>query len=239
MKTKTFLFGQALIPAKGALGLSLSLALSMASCDQPMLDLPGDPLEQSQQARGPDYGFDHDGIIDNIGDIFKDGRQVPPAEGERLHSCGKLRYETFVRILDSRGVNVGNTDPNSVGGLLKRAQPVWGLANFPGRTPETTRNTTSSLVSMEDIAVAIGEELVQPTNAEVAWTAGACKGEKLFDDKSCNRDGFGCLLGMTPTDRQIDLCNNMVSDVSTGISDEITRKRLTVAAMVGVAYLCD
>lgn len=224
------------------LGLALSLPLTLAplsSCEQPMLDLPGDPLADSQQERGPDYGIDHDGIIGDIGDVFKDGRQVPPAEGEKLHSCGKLRYETFVKILASRGINTGNTDPNSVGGLLKRAQPVWGQANFAGRIPETTRNSTSSLVSLEDIAIAMAEELVLPTNAEGAWMSGDCMGEKLFDDKSCNRDGFACLLGVTPTQRQLDLCNKMVTDVSTGISDEITRKRLTVAAMSGVTNLCD
>lgn len=233
--TKTFAFGHCL---GAALGLALSLT-SLPSCEQPMLDLPGDPLEGSQQERGPEYGIDHDGIIGDIGDVFKDGRQVPPAEGEKLHSCGKIRYETFVKILSSRGINTGNTDPNSVGGLLKRAQPVWGQANFAGRIAETTRNSTSSLVSLEDITIAVAEELILPTNAEGLWASGDCMGEKLFDDKSCNRDGFACLLGVSPTQRQLDLCNKMVADVSTGISDEITRKRLTVAAMTGVAYLCD
>lgn len=233
--TKTFL---------SSLGMSGALALAMsmtASCEQPMIELPGDPLSQAQQQRGPDYGFDHDDILDNVGDVFKDGRQVPPAEGEKLHSCGKLRYESFTQILKSRGLNTGNADPNSVGGLVKRAQPVWGVANFIGRVPESTRNSTSSLVSLEDIAVAIGEELVTMANPEGTWPAmsGACSGEKLFDGSNCNRDGFSCLLGAAPSQRQLDLCNSMVKSTDTGVMDEITRKRLTVAALVGTVYLCD
>jgi len=230
--TKTFLL---------SLGLGSALSLGLASCEQPMIELPGDPLSESQQARGPDYGFDHDDILGNVGDVFKDGRQVPPADGEKLHSCGKLRYETFSEILKGRGLNTGNGDPNSVGGLIKRAQPVWGVASFIGRVPEATRNSTSSLVSLEDIAVAVGEELVTMTNSEGLWPAmsGACAGEKLFDGMTCNRDGFACLLGATPSQRQLELCNSMVKSTDTGVMDEITRKRLTVAALVGTTYLCD
>jgi hypothetical protein len=224
-----------------SLGLGSALTLGFTSCEQPMIELPGDPLSESQQARGPDYGIDHDDILGNVGDVFKDGRQVPPAIGERLHSCGKLRYESVLDILKSRGLNIGNGDPNSVGGLVKRAQPVWGVANFIGRVPESTRNSTSSLVSLEDIAVAMGEELISMTNLEGAWPAmsGACSGEKLFDGMTCNRDGFACLLGATPSQRQLELCNSMVKSTDTGVTDELTRKRLTVAALVGTVYLCD
>ena len=54
-----------------------------------------------------------------------------------------------------------------------------------------------------------------------------------------SRDGLACLLGATPTDRQMDLCNNMTSDTAAGVSDELVRKRLAVAAIAGVAFLCD
>lgn len=230
--TKTFLL---------SLGLGSALSLGLTSCEQPMIEPPGDPLTEAQQARGPDYGINHDDILGNVGDVFKDGRQVPPAIGEQLHSCGKLRYETFIDVLKSRGLNTGNGDPNSVGGLVRRAQPVWGVASFIGRVPESTRNSTSSLVSLEDIAVAVGEELISMANSEGLWPAmsGACAGEKLFDGMTCNRDGFACLLGATPSQRQLELCNSMVKSTDTGVMDEITRKRLTVAALVGTVYLCD
>jgi hypothetical protein len=222
-----------------SIAAALGFCLPAVSCDQPTNTPPGDPLDEAQQARGADYGFDHEGVIDDIGDVFKDGRQVPPSEGEKLHSCGKLRYKTFVKILSSRGANMGSTDGNSVAGLLKRAQPVWGVANYAGRMPETTRNSTSSLVSLEDIALALSEELVTQANPEGSFSGGACMGEKLFAGRACSRDGFACLLGISPTQRQLDLCNNMVADTGTGVSDELTRKRLATAALVGVTYLCD
>ena len=65
-----------------SLGLSLVAALGLASCDSAQIDLPVDPLLLPQQERGPDYGLDHDEILDNVGDIFKDGRQLTQAEGE-------------------------------------------------------------------------------------------------------------------------------------------------------------
>lgn len=221
------------------LGLSLAATLGLVSCDSPQIELPVDPQLLTQQERGPDYGLDHDDILDNVGDIFKDGRQLTAAEGEKLHSCGKLRFETFSRILRSRGLNLDNTNAGSVGALVKRAQPVWGVANFFARVPEATRNSTSSLVSLEDIMIAMAEELITPTNSEGVWMSGACQGAKLFDGKLCSRDGLACLVGSTPTDRQMDLCNNMTSDTAAGVADELTRKRLAVAAIAGVAFLCD
>lgn len=221
------------------LGLSLAATLGLVSCDSAQIELPVDPQLLTQQERGPDYGLDHDDILDNVGDIFKDGRQLTAAEGEKLHSCGKLRFETFSRILRSRGLNLDNTNAGSVGALVKRAQPVWGVANFFARVPEATRNSTSSLVSLEDIMIAMAEELITPTNSEGVWMSGACQGSKLFDGKLCSRDGLACLVGSTPTDRQMDLCNNMTSDTAAGVADELTRKRLAVAAIAGVAFLCD
>lgn len=229
---KKFLFPRLSVSLVAALGLA-------ASCDNPHLDLPVDPQLLPQQERGPDYGLDHDDILDNVGDIFKDGRQVTQAEGEKLHSCGKLRFETLQKVLKSRGLNLDNNTAGSVGALVQRAQPVWGVANFLGRIPETTRNSTSSLVSLEDIVIAMAEELITTTNSEGAWMSGACQGAKLFDGKTCNRDGMACLLGATPSDRQMDLCNNMISDGASGVGDELTRKRLAVSAMAGVAFLCD
>lgn len=222
-------------------GLAAACALGLVSCGSPMLELPvfDDPQLKTQQPTGPAYGIDHDDILDNVGDVFKDGRQVPPAEGERLHSCGKLRYKTVGAILTSRGINIGNTAANSAGSLYQRAQSVWGTANFFGRIGESTRNSTSSVVGLQDILLAVAEELVTATNADGAWMSGACSGGKLFSGTSCDRDGFACLLGATPSQRQLDLCNNMVADTAAGVTDALTRKRLAVAAIASTIFLCD
>ena len=68
-----------------SMGLGLAATLALASCDSAQIDLPVDPQLLTQQERGPDYGLDHDDILDNVGDIFKDGRQLTAAEGEKLH----------------------------------------------------------------------------------------------------------------------------------------------------------
>ena len=220
-------------------GLLLAWSFALTSCEQPMISPGVDPQELPQQPRGDDYGISHDDFLNNVGDVFKDGRQVSPAEGEKLHACGKLRYATFVNILRSRSLNVDNTTAGSVGALLTRARPVCGVPNFGARVGETTRNSTSSLVSLEDILIAMAEELLPSTNPEGRFSTGACQGSTLFDLAGCNRDGLACLLGSSPTQRQLDLCNNMVGDAGTGVADELTRKRLTVAAMAGVAFLCE
>lgn len=221
-------------------GLAVACSLGFA-CDPPEIKLAeyGDPQLLPQQPKGPEYGIDHDDILDNVGDVFKDGRQVPPAEGERLHSCGKLRYKTFGAILTSRGINLGNQTANGAGALYTRAQSVWGTANFFGRIPENTRNSTSSVVGLQDILLAVAEELVTGMNPDGAWTTGVCSGSKLFNGMSCDRDGFACLLGASPSQKQLDLCTNLVQDSASGVMDVLVRKRMATAALSGSIFLCD
>lgn len=225
------------------LGLAVALGFGLASCIGTPADGTNNPqppgTNNPQGTVGDDYGIDHDTALDNIGDVFKDGRQLAPHEGEKLRSCGKLRFDTLKAALKSRGINVDNTANGSAGALLKRAEPVWGLANFPSRVAETTRNSTSGLVGLQDIMIAVGEELVTSANSDGAFASGACQGSKLFDGMSCNKDGFACLIGVTPSQRQLDLCANLISDSGSGVSDALLRKRFAVAALAGVSFLCD
>jgi hypothetical protein len=213
-------------------------ALGLAFCST-----DGGPTDDIADQVGPEYGVSHDDIIGNIGDVFKDGRQVPPAEGQKLHSCGKLRYATFGRVLTSRGITIPNATANTTGQLYAKALNSWGVANFPGRIPESTRNTTSGLVNLQDITLAMAEEMVTAANPDGAYAAAAmdCGGAttKLFNGTACDRDGFACLLGATPNQKQMDLCNNMVTDTVAGVTDIVTRKRLTVAALAGTVDMCD
>lgn len=228
-------------------GLSLVGALGLAFCSNNGTDngMPTttDPSTQATQAeQGPDYGLNHDDILNNIGDIFTDGRQVSPAVGEKLHSCGKIRFNVLTKILSTRGVNVTNTVVNSAGQLLNtKTQPVWGVPNFPGRLPETIRDTTSSLVSLHDLLIAAAEEWVTATNTDGTYAMGtACSGAKLFNSGgTCDKDGFACLMGATPAQRQMDVCDSMVTDTTSGVTDTVTKRRLTVAAMVGTVAMCD
>jgi hypothetical protein len=223
-------------------GLGLAAALGLAFCsNQAETPTPTDPQQGTQQEQGPDYGINHDDILNNIGNIFTDGRQVSPAVGEKLHSCGKVRYGTLMTILSTRGVNVTNTAANSAGALLPRAQGVWGVANFPGRAPETIRDTTSSLVSLHDILIAAAEELVTATNTDGAYPAAvtACTGAKLFNNNTCDKDGFACLMGATPSQNQLAACTSMINDATAGVTVSLDRRRLAVAAMAGTVAMCD
>ena len=223
-------------------GLSLVGALGLAFCSNNAMDptMPNPNQTATQQEKGPDYGLNHDDILNNIGDIFTDGRQVPPAVGEKLHSCGKVRFNVLTNILKTRGVNVTNVTANSAGALLAKTQPIWGVPNFPARVAETIRDTTSSLVSLHDVLLAAAEEWVTAVNTDGAYPAGtACTGAKLFNNSNCDKDGFACLMGATPSQRQLDVCNSMITDTSAGVTDPLIKRRLAVASMVGTVAMCD
>jgi len=205
-----------------------------------------DPSMASQGPVGPDYGLNHDDILNNIGNIFTDGRQVPPAEGEILHSCGKVRYGVLTNILKTRGINVTNATANSAGFLLTgTGKQVWGLANFPARVAESIRNTTSGLVVLHDILIAAAEEWVPavpmgmlPSDGP-ALAGSVCTGSKLFNNNTCDKDGFACLMGSTPVQRQLDVCTSMINDTTAMVVDATARRRLAVASMVGTVAMCD
>lgn len=222
-------------------GLGLVASLGLAFCNNSEAPQTTDPQQAAQQQQGPDYGLNHDDILNNIGNIFTDGRQVSPAVGEKLHSCGKVRYNWLTNILSTRGVNTTNAAANSAGALLTKAQGVWGVANFPGRAPETIRDTTSSLVSLHDVLLAAAEEWVTAANTDGAYPAAvtACTGAKLFNNNTCDKDGFACLMGATPSSNQLAACTSMINDATAGVTVSLDRRRLAVASMVGTVAMCD
>lgn len=220
-------------------GLSLAGALGLAFCSNEAP--PVDPLQTNMQQQGPDYGLNHDDILNNVGNIFTDGRQVSPAEGEKLHSCGKVRFQALTDMLRTRGINTTNAVVDSAGALLAKARPVWGVANFQARVAESTRNTTSGLVSLHDVLIASAEEWVTAVNMDGTFPAAAtaCTGAKLFNNGTCDMDGFACLMGSTPVQRQLDVCTSMINDSTAGVTDPLVKRRLAVASMVGTVTMCD
>jgi len=221
--------------------------LGLAFCNNNS-SMTTDPNQAPQQEQGPDYGLNHDDILNNIGNIFTDGRQVPPAEGETLHSCGKVRFNVLTNILQTRGINVAPPPLmpplTTAAYLLEKAQPVWGVANFPARVPESIRNTTSGLVSLHDILIAAAEEWVPSVAVGMPPSDGpaigmACTGSKLFNNNTCDKDGFACLMGATPSPQQINVCNSMINDTSAMVMDPTVKRRLAVASMVGNVTMCD
>lgn len=199
-----------------------------------------EPAAAAQQEQGPDTGFSHDNILANTGDTSTDGLQVPLAVGEKLHSCGKVRFSAFINILQTRGIDIASIVPNSAGDLLTRIQPAAGVANFPGRVSETIRNSKSSLIGLHDVVIAAAEEWVPAIDPDGSFPKEtACSGAKLFDNNICDKDGFACLMGGTPTQIQLNVCTSMINNTTEGVADPLSRRRLAVAAMFGSVAMCD
>lgn len=229
-----------------SLGLGLALALGGCSGGSPDI-APADggtaspdlsTLTTPGSGTGPANAFNHDDILGAIGDVFADGRQVPPEVGERMHACGKLQYATLGRILQTRGVNLANAAMFSAGQLYNSGNLVIGVANYPARVAESDRNTTGGIVRLYDILIAAAEELLPDATTDLLSKSPACSGVTLFKaDNTCNPAGFGCFMGVPPTDAQIRLCNEMVNDPFD--ANILNRKRLAVAAMASPIFLCD
>jgi hypothetical protein len=233
------------------LGLGLAIALGTGSCGNgggSNNQTPPDETIPSMPAIGdgnaPNLAFDHDGTLNAAGDVFKDGRQVSVAEGEKLHSCGKIQVDTLGRILSTRGVNTANAVLHSAGLLYTGGKNVLGSANYPQRVAESDRNTTGGLVRLYDIVIAAVEELLPNATTDRLGSApgSPCAGATLFNtDNTCNADGIACFMGVPPTSGQLSLCNSMVQnpDVPFEMNNILVRKRLAIAALASPVFLCD
>lgn len=234
------------------LGLGLAIALGTGSCGtgggdntQPPPDTTIPSMPAIGDGNAPNLAFDHDGTLNTAGDVFKDGRQVSVAEGEKLHSCGKIQVDTLNRILTTRGINTANATIHSAGVLYTGGKNVLGSANYPQRVAESDRNTTGGLVRLYDIIIAAVEELLPAGNPNGTFSNAAnapCAGAALFNtDNTCNADGIACFMGVPPTSGQLALCNSMVQnpDVPFEMNNILVRKRLAIAALASPVFLCD
>jgi hypothetical protein len=185
--------------------------------------------------KGPEEAFVHE---EPVGDVFADGRQLPPAEAQRLHACGKVRYSVLGRVLQTRGVNLMNPAADSAGALYRGGNLALGAPNYDARAGEPDRNTTGGITRLFDILIAAADEMI--TNMP---NMAACRvdgvGARLFEMSGCSADGFACLLGMPVSPAQLALCNDMLLRArGEGIADDAAR-RLAVAAVAAPVFLCD
>lgn len=202
---------------------------------------PTDPTTPGTTTAGSDKSFDHDDILGNIGDVFADGRQVTPTDGQRMHVCGKITYATLGRILTARGIATGNTAADSAGLLFTTGANIMGVANYPARVAEMDRNSTGGLTRIFDMFLAAAEELVPATGTDRIGTGTACPGATLFDaSNNCNADGFACLLGAPLTATQLSECSAGVKRIAALTSNDFVRaKRMAVATIASSNFLCD
>ncbi|MBL8631868.1 MAG: hypothetical protein JNM40_01500 [Myxococcales bacterium] len=229
------------------LGLVAMLGLvgcqNQAATPDPSQDptTPTTPTTPGTTTPGSDKSFDHDDILGNIGDVFADGRQVSPTDGQRMHVCGKITYATLGRILSSRGIATGNTAADSAGLLYANGANIMGVANYPARVAEAERNSTGSVARLFDIFLAVAEELVPTTGTDRIGMGTACPGATLFDTgNNCTADGFACLLGSPLTATQLSECSAGVKRIAALSSNDFVRaKRMAVATIASSNFLCD
>lgn len=240
-----------------SLGLGASLGLVVmgaSSCgDKAPVEEPPPVIEEMPPTvvpMNPEMAFDHDGVLNPVGDVFSDGQQVPVEKSQRMHACGKITYPTLSRILSRRGVTVTAgaqcTDANgsfdcTSGSLYVSGNLVLGTANYPARVSESDRNSTGGIVRMQDILIAAAEMLVTSTNPTGTFAAGTdCAGASLFNTgtpATCNPDGIACYVGVPLTQGQLTLCNQMLADPTN--TDPLIAKRLTLSALASSIFLCD
>jgi hypothetical protein len=216
---------------------------------------PTDPTQPVVPVQ-PAMAFDHDGTLAPVGDVFADGQQLPNEQSQRMHACGKLRYQVLGTILTKRGINVstvgtqcaptmagGSSFDCTAGSLYIKGNLVLGQANYPARAPESDRGTTGGIARLQDILFAAADEFLK-ASPDGTFPAGSdCAGAKLFNAGSgatpttCNADGFACFVGVPLTSAQLMLCNQMVADP--GISSQAVARTMTTAAIASSIYLCD
>src|SRR5207253_6592257 len=92
----------------------------------------------------------------------------------------------------------------SAGQLYSSGNLVIGVANYPARVAESDRNTTGGIVRLYDILIAAAEELLPDPTTDLLSKTTACMGVPFYKaDNTCNPAGFGCFMGVPPTDAQI------------------------------------
>ena len=206
-----------------------------------VMDPPPDTTVPPTPTNGSGKSFDHDDILGNIGNPFADGRQVLPADGQRMHVCGKIQYATLGRILAARGITTGAGVADSAGTLYTGGSNIMGVANYPARVAEADRNSTGGLTRMFDMLLAVAEELLPAAGGDRIGTGTACPGTTLYNaDNTCNADGFACLIGVPLSAVQLMECSNAVKRIAMLSGNDMLRaKRMTIATIASSAYLCD
>ncbi len=219
------------------------LVAALVGCtDSPAPKEPG-PTNLTQPTSPPatsgstDTTFDHQNDLDVdpfalLAQMQEDG---PPEFSARLHSCPKMKYQTIGRLLASRGIDLGNANPDSAGNIWSSSDQALGVANYAARVPEQTELTTASAAKLFDIFVAAAPEIIanMPNRAE-CMIGGV--GTQMFDASGqCTLDGISCLIGSPATLTHVQLCNVILTQASTPELGKI----IAVASLAAAAHTCE
>jgi hypothetical protein len=198
---------------------------------------PNQPNEIPTGSEDVDNVFDHPPILEiDPFELLDRMQKLGPAEFQsRLHSCQKMRYDTFGRILRSRGVNTASTTANSAGVIFTQGAGSLGTPNYTQRVAEATELTTAVASKMFDIWVAAATEITTAMPNLPACQIGGV-GPQFFDAAgSCTKAGIECLTGVPATQTAVDLCNQVVA----GGSTPAIGRTIAVAAIASAAHSCE
>jgi len=229
-----------------------ALAFTAAGCASdldPIDQNPYTPTDQNPLPTAPDEAvgqdeantFDHMQALDYedpFSILERLAKEGPPQYSAKLHSCPKMRYQTFGRILTSRGVNVANATVLSAGQIFRTSEASLGGPNYAARSSELTESTTTTAVKMFDIWVAAAPEIIaNMPNAPGCLVAGAAgSGPQFFDAAdNCTADGISCLIGYPATQAHIDVCSRLVKDATTLAKGKL----IAVAALAAATHTCE
>jgi hypothetical protein len=214
------------------LSFGIALAMVLAGCQQP----PGSGLLTQALGDGGGAQFENPPVDDS--DPFA-SPMLPPAVSARMHSCQKIPYVTLGRLLGSRGVNLnavaGNGQPPTAGQLYKAGSNVLGAPDYAARVREAVQPTTSAMTRLMDIYLAAAPEIIAAMpSLKTCSVKGAAV--HMFDPQtgSCTPEGIACLVGAPAVQAQIDLCNQLITDIPGK-----TGQQIAVGAILSAAHSCE
>lgn len=219
------------------LTILIGATLGVAACSD-SIDEPDTTPPAGATTGGADNTFDHDNDAISVWDLIdRLTKEGPPKFTSHMHSCSKIRVQTFGTLLTALGVNVANTTAGSAGALYRdpATAGALGAPNFANRIRENIGITTSGASREFDIFAAASTEVIAALpNLARCQIAGV--GPTMFDaSDNCNPDAITCLIGTPATTAHIELCNLSVHNAS----DPTIGKRLAVAALLAAAYTCE
>ena len=179
--------------------------------------------------------FNHDNNAISLFDfVDRVAREGPPSFTSRLHSCLKLRYQTLGNVLTSVGIDITNPADPSAGKLYRDGMITLGAPNYARRVRENANVTTSGAAREFDLFATGADEVIAAVPLlERCKVAG--RSAQLFDGNTCRADGITCLIGVPAQTAHVDRCSATVQRAT----DELTGKRLAVAALLAAAYTCE
>jgi hypothetical protein len=221
------------------LGYTFMTILVVGACTDGLSDQPDDSLPPGDTAGGQGNTFNHDNsYIDPFTLLNRLQIEGPARYTSHMHHCSKVRIANLGNILTDLGVNLGNTNQVSAGGLYASGVNALGAANFPNRIRETVLITTSAASREFDIFAAAAPEIITAMpNLARCQVNGV--GPTMFDASgtSCSPAGISCLIGAPATSGHVELCNHLLQPGV--VSTPANAKNLAVAAMLAAAYTCE